>query len=318
MEQNHSKALALLEKFYAGKCTPEELELLDSWYRNIDHGEEIMPVNKTLSDNYQQQFLLNFRQQVQVTQKPKRNFLAWAAAAAVLISVGLSYFFMHKNSATGSQDFLAVTNTGSKPKLVVLPDSSQVWLNTTSTIRYKKNFDLIHRQIQLTGEAYFNVKGNEKNPFIIHTRDINIQVLGTQFNVEAYPAEELTRVVLSQGKVNVRSAQDSNIAVVLKPGYAASFSNEGRHFEIEEVHSERSDSWKRGAFAANDISFKDAVNRLCGQYSYTVNWQNTKDINKHVNVLLSNTDFRTVLYNLCYINRKNYKISDEQRTVTIY
>jgi len=315
MEQNYSKALALLEKFHAGKCTPEELELLDNWYRSIDQGEEIMPVNQALSDQYQQQFLLNFRQ---ATEKPKPRYRRWiaAAAAAVLIGVGISYLLLPKKNHPAPNDYLAITNTDTTPKLVVLPDSSQVWLNTTATIRYKKNFDLTHRQIQLTGEAYFDVKGDEKNPFVIRTRDINIRVLGTQFNVEAYPGEELSRVILSRGKVNVRSAHDSSVSVVLKPGYAASFSNEGRNFDIDKVNTLQTDSWKHGAFSANDISFKDAVNRLCGHYGYTVNWQNTKDINKHVNVLLNNTDFRNVLSNLCYINRKNYRISDKQ--VTIY
>lgn len=313
--QKYSKATALLEKFHAGKCTPEELELLNKWYNNIDSTGS-KPIDQKLSENYHQQFLKNFRQKVQKPPQSKYRALHWAAAAAILTCIGICSALLLNNGRLDNSAYVIITNTNRAPKIITLPDSSTVWLNTASTIRYKKDFNLQYRRVQLAGEAYFNINGNENNPFIVRTRDIDISVLGTQFNVEAYAAEELTRVALSQGKVKVQSLKDKNVNTLLKPGYAASCSNEGQTININAVNISQIMSWKQDAFGVNDIAFKDAVGRLCSHYGYTVKWQTTDNINKHINVLFENTDFETVLKNLCYITRKQYRITDNQ--VTIY
>ncbi|RFS24701.1 DUF4974 domain-containing protein [Chitinophaga silvatica] len=312
--QKNPKAAALLDKFHAGKCTPEELELLSKWYENIDSAEN-NPIDQQLSDTYQQQFLQNFRQQIQKPQHTKFRMWRWAAAAAILTGIGICSALLLNNNSLDNSAYVIITNTDKSPKIITLPDSSTVWLNTASTIRYKKDFSMQQRRLQLAGEAYFNINGNESNPFIVRTRDIDISVLGTQFNVEAYAAEGLTRVALSQGKVKVQSLKDKTINTILKPGYAASYINEGQALNISAVNISQITSWKEDAFGANDISFKDAIGRLCTHHGYTVKWQTTDNINKHINVLFEHSDFETVLKNLCYITRKNYRITDNQVTI---
>lgn len=316
MEQhNYSKALALLDKFHAGKCTDEELELLNTWYDSI--GEEGAPsLNPLLSEAYQQQFFANFNDQTRKTTRPKHRIFRWVAAAAIVtgVSIGVSLLFMNHNRI-GLFAYETITNTTRQPILIKLPDSSSIWLNTASSVKYRKNFELQQRQVKLEGEAFFDIQGSENNPFIVKTRDVDIKVLGTQFNVEAYANEDLTRVTLDQGKVKVQSLKDSKLSALLKPGYAASFQHNGEDVNITEAINTQY-NWRNMAFIANDISFKDAATRLCNANGYTIKWENTNNIDKHINGMFDKSDFKTVLNNLCYITRKQFRITNKE--VIIY
>ncbi|MFY0254774.1 FecR family protein [Chitinophaga sp. 30R24] len=318
--KNNLKANVLLEKFLAGKCTPEELELLDNWYDGI--GDES---NNGLSPEttayYREMFLSNFHSKFPANIVWwKRRPLQWAAAACMLLLAGGGYLWRYQQHKTAARASVlatfVVTNENSTPKLVVLPDSSHVWLNTTTSLRWQGDFDQKIRSVQLTGEGFFEVNGKAGKPFIIHTRDMAIRVLGTQFNVEAYAGEGITRVSLIQGKVKVQTRKEGKVTAVLQPGYAASYYNGEQGIDISEVPTDNMMAWKEGAFSATDLPFEDAVLRLCTRYGYKVQWENTQGIDKNISVLFKKESFVKMLDNLCYISRKQYHITNRQ--VTIY
>lgn len=319
--QNYSRANALLEKFFAGECTPEELELLDNWYDSLsDVSAGILPPGD--ASRQREQFLLDFRGGLAARRIAwwKRPAFRWAAAACILLLAGASYLWInparHTPAKLVAANYFSVTNETNDARLVTLPDSSRIWLNATASLRWREDFNKQDRSVQLTGEGFFEVNGHEGKPFIIHTRDIAIQVLGTKFNVEAYSGEEITRVSLVQGKLKVRAGKDSTVAAVLKPGFAAAYYNDGAEMNISETQAGTVAAWKTGAFSATDLPFKDAVMRLCIRNGYRVTWQNTQGIDKNISVMFRKEPFTKMLDNLCYINRKQYRISDRQ--VTIY
>jgi ferric-dicitrate binding protein FerR (iron transport regulator) len=138
------------------------------------------------------------------------------AAAALMVTSIYWYNSVTKRAAT-ARPFLAAqtgeknevsTRNGSKTK-INLPDGSKVWLNAGSVLTYDKNFGGDIREVTLSGEAYFEVKSvfspgtTQKIPFIIHTQQIDVRVLGTAFNVKAYPNEKQTETSLVHGKVEV-------------------------------------------------------------------------------------------------------------------
>ncbi|HEY0273140.1 MAG TPA: FecR domain-containing protein [Chitinophaga sp.] len=317
-KENNPKAQALLKKFLAGECTPEELELLDNWYGEIgtEFGNGLSP---ELSAYYREQFLEAFRNGLPSAKVIwwKRAATRWTAAACMLVLAGISYFLMKSSAAsTAAPATFLVTNTGTGPRLVVLPDSSHVLLNVAATLCWKSDYNKKIRGVQLTGEGFFEVNGEAGKPFIILTRDMTIRVLGTRFNVEAYAAEGMTRVSLVQGKVKVQAQKDSSITVVLQPGYAAAYYNGEKGISINETAAEKVTAWTEGAFSATDLPFRDAVQRLCTRYGYIIHWENVHGIDKNITVLLSKEDFRKTLESLCYINRKQYRVSGRQ--ITIY
>jgi transmembrane sensor len=108
------------------------------------------------------------------------------------------------------------TRNGSKTN-VVLPDGTQVWLNAGSKITYDKQYAIAAREVNLTGEAFFDVVKNKDKPFIIHTGKIDIRVLGTAFNVKSYPGEKTIETSLIRGSIEVTFKDRPAEKVILKP-----------------------------------------------------------------------------------------------------
>lgn len=108
------------------------------------------------------------------------------------------------------------TRNGSRTK-IVLPDGSQVWLNSGSNLTYTKEFGNKLREVELSGEAYFDVVKNPELPFIIHTNQIDVKVVGTAFNVKSYPGERRTETTLIRGKVEVMIHNRPDEKIILKP-----------------------------------------------------------------------------------------------------
>ncbi len=108
---------------------------------------------------------------------------------------------------------------------VELPDGTKVWINAGSKIAYDNNYGKTVREIQLTGEAYFSVKGNKKIPFLVRTSDIVVKALGTKFNVKAYPDEGTITTTLEEGKVVLSSSHNSGVKdfVELQPRQKGTF-----------------------------------------------------------------------------------------------
>jgi ferric-dicitrate binding protein FerR (iron transport regulator) len=119
----------------------------------------------------------------------------------------------HLPVATGNEIFTA---NGSRTHLT-LPDGTLVWLNAGSRLTYGKNYNTGDREINLTGEAFFDVVRNVQKPFVIHTARIDITVLGTSFNVKSYPTDKTTEATLVHGSIEVSIKDRPTEKIILKP-----------------------------------------------------------------------------------------------------
>lgn len=169
--------------------------------------------------------------------KPTRGnwllLLSGIAAAAIL------FFFFYKSSAVinrpvekQSAQNTVTTRKGSKSN-VQLPDGTIVWLNADSKLMYDENFRGDYRKVYLQGEAYFEVVRDDKRPFIIHTKTIDIKVLGTVFNVKAYEAEENVETSLIKGSIEVTLHNSPEKKIVLKPNEKLFVNNESFAYNKE-------------------------------------------------------------------------------------
>jgi len=154
--------------------------------------------------------------------------LAWVTTIAA--SLALGWFFLgpylpgNDKSVSAAQNTIS-TKRGSKSK-VQLPDGTQVWLNADSRITYNENFQGSLREVQLSGEAYFDVVRDEERPFVIHTNVIDIKVLGTAFNVRSYADEKNTETSLVRGSVEVTLRNHPEKKFTLKPNDKLIINNE--------------------------------------------------------------------------------------------
>lgn len=143
-----------------------------------------------------------------------RNILAIAAVLAGVIFCTWLYVKQGQNRASEVAHIETIAKPGAKSRLL-LPDGSVVWLNSGSKLSYPANFIDSLREVELEGEAYFDVAKNPEHPFIVHTRDIQIKVLGTVFNVKCYPEDNKTEATLISGSVQVMKNGDGQQKILL-------------------------------------------------------------------------------------------------------
>ncbi len=155
-------------------------------------------------------------------EKPVRKLTRWYWAAAVLLFIAglFSIRSLYGTDTAGDEVASQVneisTRPGSKSK-IQLPDGSVVWLNAGSKLTYDKNFGIETREVTLTGEGFFDVTKNKEKPFIISTNSIKIKVLGTAFNVKAYPEDKQTETSLIRGSIEVTIRNRPNDKIILSP-----------------------------------------------------------------------------------------------------
>ena len=200
-----------------------------------------------------------------------------ASLAAILI-VGLLIGSLLPNNNSGNktneEELVFETPRGEK-SFVKLPDGSQIWLNANSRLVYH-SFSTSHRQVELKGEAFFQVAHNEKAPFVVKTDKCAVEVLGTTFNVMAYNEFGRQEITLLTGKVNVHT---DNSEQVIKPGQALILKND--RFQVVEVNSSQAAGWVENKFNFKDIPLSELMKRLENWYDVDITLENNtgKEIN---------------------------------------
>ena len=181
--------------------------------------------------------------------------------------------------AAGNNSTVAVYNTMSTPKgrqfHLLLPDGTQVWLNSESAIRYPTAFNGKERAVSVAGEAYFQVAQNASLPFKVSVNGSGaIEVLGTEFNVNAYNNEESIRTTLINGSVRVKSIAAAQSAVVLTAGQQARFIADTSRRQaikvINDVDLAKVTAWKNGGFDFENVTLSEAMRQLERWYDIKV------------------------------------------------
>ncbi len=158
---------------------------------------------------------------------------------------------------------------GSRVIHVTLSDGTKVWLNSETSLRYPVSFTGKERSVEINGEAYFEVAKMSSRPFRVVAGNMNVEVLGTHFNINAYPDENITRTTLLEGKVKVSNSLHS---AEISPGQQANYSeNESKHFQIEQVADiEKVIAWKEGMFQFDDTELPVIMRQICRWYDIDI------------------------------------------------
>jgi ferric-dicitrate binding protein FerR (iron transport regulator) len=152
---------------------------------------------------------------------------------------------------------------------VVLPDSSVVWLNAASSLRFPTNFSKGVRTVYLSGEAYFEIARNKNKPFIVSINNMSVTVTGTKFNVKAYSDEPYVNTTLLEGGVTLSAAgKPSARPVVLRPGFQGVWEN-GR-ITVSEAHMDEALAWKNGLFVFRSEPIGSIMRKLSRWYDVEI------------------------------------------------
>jgi len=164
-----------------------------------------------------------------------------------------------------------VFNTISIPRggqySLTLPDGSKVWLNAASTLRFPTRFTGSSREVTLDGEAYFEVAKNKQMPFFVNTRNMQVKVLGTHFNVMAYRDEAFTRTTLIEGRVMLSSG---TATAYLNPGYQGTWASNG--FKVSKADIDQEMAWKNGYFIFNEEDLHSVMRKISRWYDVDITY----------------------------------------------
>ena len=273
--ENTNNIDLLIVRLFSGEADSDEKNRIGEWL-------ELSPVNKKLysdlreiwlssgvqtnADHYHlEEAIQNFRKQVSANNHSLNNrfrLLQLVKYAAILLMV-LSLPFCYYLGTTYSNPDNSITTIscayGDKTS-ITLPDSSRVWLNSGSKLTFSSDFKHGPRKVSLEGEAFFAVMKDKRHPFRVKTADVNIEVLGTSFNVKAYPDERLVSTTLVEGSIKISSLYQNT---GIKPNQRVVFSKENKEMVIEELSDTAMDTeWKDGRLVFRNESLEELAPKL--------------------------------------------------------
>ncbi len=211
--------------------------------------------------------------------KPKTSFMnrftqfnylkKYAAVIILTIVVGTVGYLLQKGIAKDHPSGVVEYTVpyGSKTH-IRMPDGSGVWINAGSVIKYDQGFGSTNRNLQLSGEAYFEVAKQRELPFIVQAKGISVTAVGTKFNVKAYPEEVNIETILLEGRVEVLDMTNNGYEkILLKPNQKAGYSTIENNFSVSAVEDNSEVSWYLEKWVIRDMSMLKFTKLLERRYN---------------------------------------------------
>jgi transmembrane sensor len=262
-------------------------------------------------------------------------------AAAVILTAGITWITSqyYQNSRPVRQEITTVFTPLGSRSYVVLPDSSEVWLNAGTTLKYNPSFSPRSRKVYLDGEAYFHVTEDQKRVFEVTTSDVTVRVYGTSFNVKSYKEEGIIETTLIEGKISLAKNSDEPLRkqrqVYLEPNQKATFiKKEGRIALAEivkertnepeqilksgnilifnEVDGEKISSWKTGQLVIETESLIDLSTKLARKYDVDFVFENDALKKFKFSGILEDESLEQVLYAMQLTAPIRYRIDGKR------
>ncbi|HRP55477.1 FecR domain-containing protein [Agriterribacter sp.] len=282
----------LLRQYENNRCSQEELEELFYYIRNTRSSEASLKrmVRKIYDDirknhpsftyvDENGRLVLTEPDQVNVAtgkqirkKKIKTPVLIVLVAAILMVSAAVWLLRRDMDGHTKAHRNTAIVLTKkfserSEQKYLLLPDSTEVWMNAASSLEFPDEFNNNKREVLLNGEAFFKVKHVPDKPFIIHTGKVSAIVSGTSFNIKAYPGQKELIISVSRGRVNVE--QNQNIVATLTKGQQVKIDNAEEKITEKNIAVSKIAAWRQGDMIYDDEVFTDIVADL--ERIYNVN-----------------------------------------------
>jgi len=271
-----------ITKYLKGKSSAEEQTELLNWIRKDRHLNEFQQIKEEWKaevvkeavptefagnwQSIQNQMMDQLQNDIQKKQRTL-NFFRYAAIFIVVVSLPALFYISTQNKNQAQLTYTTVSADYGQISKVLLPDSSVVWVNSGSTIKYNNHFSSNNRDIELVGEAFFKVKHNTEVPLVVSSSGLRVKVLGTEFSVSDYPEESNIQVVLEKGKVELTSATDNRFRQEMKPGELASFDKTMKKVSVGNVNTNLYTSWKDGMINIYNLPLSELVIKLEKRYN---------------------------------------------------
>ena len=279
----------LFQKFIDGTCTHKEYnELMDMLHENQQEErvkQMLQQIYQSTSGSLRSVTYVDTNGLLQspttetsvVEMTPpagrKRRRTIMAAATMLLLLFGGWWLFREKQNDNLSKNIVTESSVRkftqrSEQKYLLLPDSTQVWLNAASSLEFPETFQTGKREVYLVGEAFFDVKHAENMPFLIHTGNVTTRVVGTAFNIKAYPDQPDVIVAVKRGKVQV--SKNEKLVATLTVGQQVTVTAAAQQAEIQPTKESRIADWTTGQLSYTSRPLGDILKDLERNYNVTI------------------------------------------------
>ena len=304
----------LLLKYLQNNCSEEELAIVNSW-KNLskDNRNRLLEMERIWHSGDKIRFakeshilraekllysrIKDIEEKKQNISKSKWLYSTIKYAAAIIILFIGTYFAINYFRFNVT-DYEIVTTSKTDPvRQIILPDGTKVWLNHSSILKYPKKFTEKKRVVELEGEAYFEVTKDTKRPFSVQNETLDVQVLGTVFNMNCDKNRQLAEVSLIRGSVKVTGKHDEGM-IVLSSGQKAELNKSTKQMHVRTFNTQLDAVWHDGMIPFEDATISEIVSTL--QHLYKTEIILSPDIDKstYSGVLYQKENLDSVLLNL--------------------
>ncbi|MDD2305181.1 MAG: FecR domain-containing protein [Prolixibacteraceae bacterium] len=312
--ENQTDINILLIRLFSGEADLNEKKRISDWLDLSAENKKLYSDLReiwlssgieTNADNYDlESAILKFRDQINKDQNIQRKqinfdwFLKYAAILALALLLPFSYYMGTQNNSDNSITTISCAY-GDKSS-IILPDNSHVWLNSGSKLTFNSNFK-DGRKVSLEGEAYFDVAKDKHHPFQVKTADVQIEVLGTKFNLKAYPDEKLVSTTLVEGSVKISSEYQHEL---MTPDQKMTFDKESKQVTVQELTDTSSETdWKDGRFVFRNETLAELKPRLERWFDVDIVFVDDQVKNRRFTGVLGR---ESILEAVSYFDRSNY------------
>ncbi|RZK18721.1 MAG: DUF4974 domain-containing protein [Flavobacterium sp.] len=233
--------------------------------------------------------------QIELDNNATKNLATQGGISIERDTKGQLVYLVKGNTQNDSQKVNTLSTPVGGKFSVVLSDGSKVWLNASSSIKFPAAFAKESRRVEIKGEAYFEIEKDSSRPFYVINGSSEIKVLGTHFNVMAYPDEYRSELTLLEGAVQFSKNGHSEL---LKPGKQILFTENNKETKQVEANIEEVMAWKNDLFVFNNTNIDEVMKELIRWYDVKVKFEGEKPDISFTGVLPRNTNVSKVLKTL--------------------
>lgn len=273
----------LLEIFYTSKVSKRFQQIYQKWFlHNRDNGEQdrvlyelwdqTSGINSTTEED-----LKEVHEYIKLigSRKNNKRSISWLKVASIvilpLLAIGTGLYWTLQNKGNTSVMHQYYVERG-EVKSITLSDGTVVWINSESTLIYPEIFDKDKRVVYLVGEANFEVSKSDKQPFIVQTSKMNVEVLGTKFNVQAYPNALEYVTTLEDGKVLLNIDDEQDTSIFLNPREAVFFNTKTGCVNKKVVNIDDLNAWSKGVLGFSGASLEFIFQQIERKYDIRVSY----------------------------------------------
>jgi ferric-dicitrate binding protein FerR (iron transport regulator) len=310
-----AELLALLKKYRAGECTPEEIAQVEAW---LDSFEEL-PDSESMT-TAANEVVANVMHSLFPAKGRIRYILYAAAAVVVLALTGLLFLFRFNTKTPAAVTYASISTGKGERKKLTLPDGSQLTLNAASSVVIPSDFGQKSRELTLSGQGTFDIKQNTKQPFVVHTGNLRTVVLGTVFDVKAYPGEAALQVAVLSGKVRVEKQQQQQTEI-LAPGIEKDQlltydTGTGKH-ELKPCRAEDIAGWQQNKLFFDQATIAEIAQVLERQYNIHIMLTGTAKRYCRYTLQLKNEPLNKALLLLEQLSGISYQVNNNEIKINI-